>query len=181
MSRFRAGIAQLPNAISAGRLALGLCFPLLPPSWYLEALVIGGFSDWLDGFLARVLKVRSVVGQALDPIADKAFIVMALVSLTVAGSIAWWQAALVLARDVSVLAVAISAVTGSQRGAIALIMPSIASKMATALIYLWLIVLLATTWSAVAMTLFVAAALFSMVAAVELALRGRTLGALHRR
>lgn len=37
-------------------------------------LAISGGSDWLDGYVARKMKIDSVVGSYLDPLADKVLI-----------------------------------------------------------------------------------------------------------
>ncbi len=50
---------------------------------WLVALIflIGAFTDWLDGFLARYLKQGSAFGEFLDPVADKLVVAAALVLL----------------------------------------------------------------------------------------------------
>jgi cardiolipin synthase len=40
----------------------------------LVVFVIAGFSDWLDGYIARRLRVESSFGVLFDPIADKIFV-----------------------------------------------------------------------------------------------------------
>ncbi|KAL0353244.1 UNVERIFIED_CONTAM: Cardiolipin synthase (CMP-forming), mitochondrial [Sesamum angustifolium] len=69
---------NLPNFISFTRLLSG---PLL--GWmiihdmYSSAfigLAISGATDWLDGYVARKMKINSVVGSYLDPLADKVLI-----------------------------------------------------------------------------------------------------------
>ncbi|KAK9936087.1 hypothetical protein M0R45_012948 [Rubus argutus] len=45
--------------------------------WYSAAMVdlaVSGATDWLDGYMARRMKINSVVGPYLDPLADKVLI-----------------------------------------------------------------------------------------------------------
>jgi len=58
-----------------------------------------GISDAVDGFLARILNQRTVLGTYLDPIADKALIDLAFLSLTIKGFIPIWVTIIVLGRD----------------------------------------------------------------------------------
>ena len=58
-----------------------------------------GISDAIDGFLARILNQRTLLGTYLDPIADKALIDLAFLSLTIKGFIPIWVAIIVLGRD----------------------------------------------------------------------------------
>ncbi len=44
---------------------------------------VAGFTDWLDGFLARRLKQTSRFGAFLDPVADKLLVACALVMIAV--------------------------------------------------------------------------------------------------
>ncbi|GAB3821628.1 CDP-alcohol phosphatidyltransferase family protein [Tessaracoccus terricola] len=72
--------------------------------WAVAMLVFFGATDWLDGWLARVLKQRSPLGIRLDPAADRLYILMAIVALVVRGILPWWMLVVLLARDVMLLA-----------------------------------------------------------------------------
>ncbi len=80
----------------------------------LAIFVVAGLSDALDGFLARVLNQRSLLGAYLDPIADKLLLTTAYIGLTAidgqAGliSIPAWVTVLIIARDVLILVVALA-------------------------------------------------------------------------
>ena len=68
------------NLLTFSRIVLAaIIFLLLMSSdGYLLALIlfyIAGFTDWLDGFLARKYNAVSQLGEILDPIADKILIV----------------------------------------------------------------------------------------------------------
>jgi cardiolipin synthase (CMP-forming) len=74
---------------------------------YLRALilfVIAGFSDGLDGLLARKLKQQTLLGQYLDPIADKLLLSTMFPVLSILHKIPWKFTVLVFSRDVSILA-----------------------------------------------------------------------------
>ena len=69
----------LPNVLSLLRLAgvpLMVWLILGPQNDLLAVLVLaaGGFTDWLDGYLARRWHQTSRVGQMLDPVADRLYI-----------------------------------------------------------------------------------------------------------
>ena len=47
--------------------------------WFALILFVGAaITDWFDGYLARLWKQESKLGAMLDPIADKAMLVIAL-------------------------------------------------------------------------------------------------------
>src|SRR6202171_2395983 len=74
---------------------------------YLLALilfVLAGFSDGLDGLLARTLKQQTVLGQYLDPIADKLLLSTMFLVLSILHKIPWKFTVLVFSRDISILA-----------------------------------------------------------------------------
>ena len=95
----------LPNALSVLRL-LGVplfLWLLLGPQadgWALVVLMVSGFTDWLDGKLARWLDLGSRLGALLDPAADRLYIVSTLVALAIRGIIPLWVVALLVGREV---------------------------------------------------------------------------------
>ncbi|WP_090033982.1 CDP-alcohol phosphatidyltransferase family protein [Cellulomonas marina] len=99
----------VPNAISAARLALVPVFAVLiaqgHDGWAVLVLAVSGFSDWLDGVLARSLHQVSRLGQMLDPAADRLFILVTLLGLAWRGVVPWWLVAVLVARDVVLLVV----------------------------------------------------------------------------
>jgi cardiolipin synthase len=68
--------------------------------------VVAGLTDALDGLLARLLKQRTMLGQYLDPVADKLLLSMLFLVLTHEKLIPAWITALVFGRDVGILVVA---------------------------------------------------------------------------
>jgi len=101
-------VLTIPNILSFGRLALVPVFLwlLLVPreTWSdLLALFILGlsaFTDWLDGYLARRWNQITRVGQLLDPVADRLYIVATVVAFVLRDIIPLWFALLIVARDV---------------------------------------------------------------------------------
>ena len=100
-------IFTVPNQLTFLRLAF-LPFFIIAIKYdnYVVAMaifVIAGFSDALDGFLARSLNQKSPIGAYLDPIADKLLLSSSYFVLALKGKIGWWLAILVLGRDVLLL------------------------------------------------------------------------------
>ncbi len=105
-------VLTVPNLISFARLAgvplfLWLFLGAHADGWAVLVLVVGGTSDWVDGYLARRLGQVSRLGELLDPLADRLYILATLVAFTVRGTIGWAFAAAVLLRE-AVLAVALA-------------------------------------------------------------------------
>lgn len=72
--------------------------------WALVLFVVAGFSDGLDGLLARRLHQQTLLGQYLDPIADKLLLSTLFLVLSVLHKIPWKFTVLVFSRDISILA-----------------------------------------------------------------------------
>ncbi len=72
--------------------------------WALVVFVIAGFSDGLDGLLARTLHQQTLLGQYLDPIADKLLLSSMFLVLSILHKIPWKYTVLVFSRDISILA-----------------------------------------------------------------------------
>ena len=98
----------LPNLITLLRI-----FLLVPLSIFLlnddytTALiifVIAGFSDALDGFLAKHFSWVSRFGAILDPLADKALLVFTMAILTYNQQLSWVLFLIVMLRDVIIVA-----------------------------------------------------------------------------
>src|SRR5690242_10857886 len=67
--------------------------------WALVVLMISGFTDWLDGYLARRLNQVSKLGEILDPVADRLYILAVVLGLAFRDIIPWWVAIILPARD----------------------------------------------------------------------------------
>lgn len=161
--------ATIPNLISALRLVVAIGLPFVQPNWRLPLLLAGAASDWLDGLLAKLLNSRSTFGQMLDPIADKALFLSALLTLIISGEIRWWQLCLVLLRDFTVLIVSVTAVIRRDWWAFGRMKPTVLGKITTVLVFAWLMaVLVSWRWVEPLETpLFIAACASSALTAVE--------------
>jgi len=99
--------SQLPNLITIARIALALVFVLLLYDGdYLPALVVfavAGFSDGLDGFIAKRFHYETRLGAILDPAADKLLLVSAYVVLTVLEHLPVWLMIVVAFRDLLII------------------------------------------------------------------------------
>ncbi|WP_124246636.1 CDP-alcohol phosphatidyltransferase family protein [Gordonia sp. X0973] len=120
----RAGerVVTVPNALSVLRLALVPVFLYVllvakADGWAIVILLASGFSDWLDGKLARLLDQSSSLGALLDPLADRIYIVVIPLAFGVRGFIPWWIIAVIVARD---LLLALQVPLLRKRGVVAL-------------------------------------------------------------
>ena len=73
--------------------------------WALGLFVLAGLSDGLDGLLARKLHQQTLLGQYLDPIADKLLMSTMFLVLSIEHMIPWKYTVVVFSRDVSILLV----------------------------------------------------------------------------
>lgn len=96
----------IPNALSALRL-LGVPFffwLIVGPEndeIALVILIISAFTDWLDGYLARKLNQFSRLGELLDPLADRLYVIAALAALYIRDLLPLWVVAVLILRDVA--------------------------------------------------------------------------------
>jgi cardiolipin synthase len=97
-------VLTLPNLISVARLAgvpvfLWLVLGPEADGWALGVLMLSGVTDYLDGYLARRLNQTSRLGELLDPVADRLYILAVVLGLALRDIIPWWLAILLPARD----------------------------------------------------------------------------------
>ncbi len=103
---------SMPNKLTLSRIIvipIILILLVMPQAWAAWVAVVlfavAGFTDWLDGYLARRTKQVSKIGQFLDPIADKLLVSAVLLFLVGNGKIngfAIWPAVIILLREVAV-------------------------------------------------------------------------------
>jgi cardiolipin synthase len=94
----------LPNVLSLARLAgvpVFLWLVLVPEAdgWALLVLMLAGITDYLDGYLARRLDQYSRLGEILDPVADRLYILAVVIGLALRDIIPWWVAIALPLRD----------------------------------------------------------------------------------
>lgn len=97
-------VLTVPNAISAARLLAVPVFGwLLLQGLDLAAfilLVLASLSDFVDGWLARRLNQVSRLGILMDPVADRLYVVVAVLALAWRDTVPWWVVVALLGRDV---------------------------------------------------------------------------------
>src|SRR5215467_14985818 len=100
-------IWTVPNQITLLRLGFLPFFLILISyeeyKWALLILVVAGFTDGIDGLLARKLNQKSALGAYLDPIADKLLLSSSFVILAMEKQLPRWLTIMVLSRDIMIL------------------------------------------------------------------------------
>lgn len=106
-------LTSLPNILTYGRIAV---VPVLVACLFFSdsdtarwtafgIFVAASFTDWLDGYLARIWEQQSSLGRMLDPIADKLLVGAVLLVLvhdnTISGA-SLWAAVIILCREILV-------------------------------------------------------------------------------
>ena len=98
---------NIPNLLTLCRIILVPVFVIfLIDGAFGKALVVflvASITDGLDGFLARVLKQKTILGAYMDPLADKALVITSFVTLSVLDVIPSWLAVIVISRDFVIL------------------------------------------------------------------------------
>jgi cardiolipin synthase len=118
---FEDRILTVPNLISLLRLA---CIPVF--LWLIfsqddrfgAAILWGvvGATDWVDGWWARKFNVVSEFGKLIDPVTDRAVLIIGIFAVGIDGAVPWWLVILTLAREmiVAIAGVALGAL-GARR------------------------------------------------------------------
>ena len=94
---------NIPNLLSISRLFL--VFPLIifleinKPFYVFILIIIGGLTDYFDGFIARKFNLKTKLGAILDPLSDKVFYLIPLVFLCKNNLIPFWSLTLILFRE----------------------------------------------------------------------------------
>lgn len=99
-------LRHIPNVLTISRLLLIVPFLVfLYQQEYIDAFYIfllAGFTDGLDGLLARNFYWQSLMGSFIDPLADKLLIASSFISLALIGKLPWWLVILVFLRDLTI-------------------------------------------------------------------------------
>ena len=106
------GLWNIANILTVTRLLLVPVFAALllhgggrDTGWRLAAalvFMVASFTDRLDGELARKRGLITDFGKIADPIADKALMGTALVSLSALGELWWWVTVVILVREIGI-------------------------------------------------------------------------------
>ncbi|WP_058450967.1 MULTISPECIES: CDP-alcohol phosphatidyltransferase family protein [Legionella] len=99
-------LRHIPNALTLFRLVLIAPFLVfLYKHDYVNAFymfMLAGFTDGLDGWLARYFHWQSPLGSFIDPLADKLLVASSFISLALLGELPWWLVILVFMRDLTI-------------------------------------------------------------------------------
>ena len=96
-------IVTIPNLLSFLRILGVPLFLMLilreQDGWAITLLAVSGFTDYLDGKIARTFNLESRLGQLLDPVADRLYIVSTVLGLAWRDIIPWWLVIALAARE----------------------------------------------------------------------------------
>jgi len=110
-------VLTIPNILSVIRLVLVPVFLYLllathAYGWAVAILMFSGFSDWADGKIARLVANQSSrLGELLDPLVDRIYMLAVPLGLGMAGVVPWWVVATLIGRD-AVLAATLPVLRG---------------------------------------------------------------------
>ncbi len=142
----------LPNLLTWLRILL---IPLLVALFYLPAgwmqaverdmaaalmFSVAALTDWLDGYLARVLKQTSAFGAFLDPVADKLMVAAALIVLVQLQRVDALIALVIIGREITISALREWMAGIGARGSVAVSMMGklkTAAQMVAIILLLW--------------------------------------------
>lgn len=100
-------MAYLPNLITLSRLLASplAVYLLINEAWLVAfwVFLMAGLSDAIDGYLAKRLHARTLVGSYLDPLADKALLIGVFVTLGMLRHLPEWLVILVVFRDLLII------------------------------------------------------------------------------
>lgn len=109
---------NLPNLLTMLRIVLipvvlWLITEGTPRGNFWAAMVYGvsAITDFIDGWLARRMRLVSVLGKFLDPLADKLLVMGTLVAMTAMGRVPAWAVIVILARELSITSLRVIAMS----------------------------------------------------------------------
>jgi cardiolipin synthase (CMP-forming) len=98
-------VLTIPNVLSVIRLVLVPVFLYLllcthAYGWAVAILMFSGFSDWADGKIARLVANQSSrLGELLDPLVDRIYMLAVPLGLGFSGVVPWWVVGTLIGRD----------------------------------------------------------------------------------
>lgn len=99
-------MSQLPNIVTAFRLVLSVVFFYLYMQgaiYLVEAVIVfsvAAVTDFIDGSLARKLKIESSFGEKFDPFADKFLTTTAFAAFAIQDLVEFWMVGIIVFRDI---------------------------------------------------------------------------------
>ena len=97
----RAELRRLPNVLSLSRLLLAVLFVPAGRAARIALICLAGATDFLDGWLARRTNTTTRWGALVDPIADRLFVLAAIVTYVLNGELSVVESLLLLSRDLA--------------------------------------------------------------------------------
>ena len=125
---------NVPNSLTILRIVL---IPVFVSIFYLPAdtipvhwvnvsatlvFALAAFTDWLDGYLARMLNQTSAFGAFLDPVADKLMVAAALIVLVEFERVGAIIALIIIGREIAISALREWMAGVGERGSVAVAM-----------------------------------------------------------
>ena len=111
---------SIPNIITISRILSTpiLCHLIIDHqyNYAIAGCVLAGFSDWLDGYVARTYNQKTNLGTYLDPLADKLFINAIAVSMGYAGIIPLFCTGMWMGRDILLVGMSYYIAKGASAG-----------------------------------------------------------------
>ena len=101
-------IINIPNILTISRLFL--TFPLIiyleinKPNFVFGLIILGGITDYFDGYFARKLNLKTTFGAIIDPLTDKIFVLIPLIWICKMEIIPFWSLAIILLRELIISA-----------------------------------------------------------------------------
>jgi cardiolipin synthase (CMP-forming) len=97
-------VLTVPNMLSVVRLVLVPIFLYLllvvhADVWATGILMFTGASDWADGKIARLMNQSSRLGELLDPLVDRIYMVTVPIAFGLRHFVPWWIVAVLIGRD----------------------------------------------------------------------------------
>ena len=99
--RSRAELRRLPNVLSLSRVLLAVLFVPAGRAGRITLIVLAAATDFLDGWLARRTNNATRWGAVVDPIADRIFVLVAIVTYVLNGELSLLEMLLLLLRDIA--------------------------------------------------------------------------------
>ena len=95
------GFLTPANLLSLARIPLGLAFLAVHDlAWIAAIVAAGAATDLLDGFIARRTGTQTEIGALLDPLCDRVFVFLGLVSFLPTGYLDWAGFVTLILRDI---------------------------------------------------------------------------------
>ena len=107
---------NIPNLITIFRILL--IFPIIIfleinfKSFVWFFIIIGGISDFADGFIAKNYNLKTTLGATIDPLADKIFILIPFTWLCINQIIPFWSFSIIIFRELFITSIRNSKIHG---------------------------------------------------------------------